>query len=263
MFPRLVDFGSFEILGRTFHPVLHTYGILMFAGFLVGLYVAAKRAPRYGIQPQHIYDLGLYLVIGALVGAKVLLILLDPARFLANPGGFITAGGVFFGGLLGAVGATIWFCRKHGIPVWNCGDLMAPSIACGHGLGRLGCLAAGCCHGAPAEGAPAITFTDPYAHSVTGVPLDIPLHPTQIYEAGLEFALFFFLLWLAPRRQFTGQLFVTWAMVYAVSRFSIEFLRGDPRGFVLDGLLSTSQFVGIWIFAAALISLFVLRRRTA
>ena len=263
MLPRLVDFGSFEILGRSFHPVLHTYGILMFAGFLVGLWVAAKRAPRYGIQPQTIYDLGLWLVIGALVGAKALLILLDPSRFLANPGGFITAGGVFFGGLLGAVGATIWFCRKRGIPVWNCGDLMAPSIACGHGIGRLGCFAAGCCYGTPADGLPSVTFTDVHAHSVTGVPLNVELHPTQLYEAGLEFALFFFLLWLAPRRTFTGQLFLTWAILYAVSRFSIEFLRGDPRGFVLDGLLSTSQFVGIWIFAAALISLFVLRRRTA
>ncbi len=263
MFPRLADFGSIEVLGRSFHPILHTYGILMFAGFLLGLYVAAKRAPRYGIQPQHIYDLGLYLVIGALVGAKVLLILLDPARFLANPGGFITAGGVFFGGLLGAVGATIWFCRKRGIPVWNCGDLMAPSIALGHGIGRLGCFAAGCCYGTPAEGLPAVTFTDVYASSVTGVPLNVPLHPTQLYDAGLEFALFFFLLWLAPRRKFVGQLFVTWGILYAVSRFIIEFFRGDPRGFVLDGLLSTSQFVGIWIFAAALISLLVLRRRAA
>lgn len=263
MFPRLVDFGSFEVLGRTFHPILHTYGILLFAGFLVGLWVAAKRAPRYGIQPQSIYDLGLWLVIGALVGAKVLLILLDPARFLANPGGFLTAGGVFFGGLLGAVGATIWFCRKRGIPVWNCGDLMAPSIACGHGIGRLGCLAAGCCYGTPADGLPSVTFTDVYANSVTGVPLNVALHPTQLYEAGTEFALFFFLLWLAPRRKFVGQLFVTWGILYAASRFLIEFLRGDPRGFVLDGLLSTSQFVGIWIFAAAVISLLVLRRRTA
>ncbi len=132
-----------------------------------------------------------------------------------------------------------------------------------HGIGRLGCFAAGCCYGIPAEGLPAITFTDVHAHAVTGVPLNVPLHPTQLYEAGLEFALFLFLLWLAPRRKFQGQLFLTWAIVYPVSRFMIEFLRGDPRGFVLDGLLSTSQFVGIWIVAAAVISLLVLRRRTA
>ena len=110
---------------------------------------------------------------------------------------------------------------------------------------------------------PSVTFTDVYASSVTGVPLNVALHPTQLYDAGLEFALFFFLLWLAPRRKFTGQLFVTWGILYAVSRFIIEFFRGDPRGFVLDGLLSTSQFAGIWVLAAALISLLVLRRRTA
>ena len=111
---------------------------------------------------------------------------------------------------------------------------------------------------------PAITFTDVYANSVTGVPLNVPLHPTQLYEAGLEFALFFFLLWLAPRRKFQGQLFLTWAhRLSGIGRFIIEFFRGDPRGFVLEGLLSTSQFVGIWIVAAAVISLLVLRRRTA
>lgn len=263
MFPRLADFGSFEILGTTFHPVLHTYGILMFTGFLLGLYVAAKRAPRYGIQPQSIYDLGLWLVIGALVGAKALLVLLDPARFLNNPGGFLTAGGVFFGGLLGAVGASIWFFRRRGIPVWNGGDLMAPSIALGHGIGRLGCFAAGCCYGLPAEGLHAVTFTDVHAHAVTGVPLNVALHPTQLYGAGLELGLFFVLLWLAPRRRFAGQLFLTWAIAYPIGRFVIEFYRGDPRGFVLDGLLSTSQFVGIWIVAAAVISLLVLRRRAA
>ena len=263
MFPRLVDFGSIELLGRTFHPVLHTYGILMFAGFLAGIYLAAKRAPRYQIQPQTIYDLGLWLVVGALVGAKALLVLLDPERFLSNPGGFLTAGGVFFGGLLGAVGATIWFFRRRGIPIWHGGDLMAPSAALGHGIGRLGCFAAGCCYGLPAEGLPAVTFTDAHAHAVTGVPLNVPLHPTQLYEAGLEFALFFFLLWLAPRRRFAGQVFLTWALIYPAARFFIEFLRGDPRGFVLDELLSTSQFVGIWIVAAALISLLVLRRRAA
>lgn len=263
MFPRLVDLGPLEIFGRTFHPVLHNYGLLMFAGFALGIWVAAKRAPRYGIAERHIYDLALYLILGALIGAKLLLIFLDPARFWNNPWGFLSAGGVFFGGLLGAVAATIWFCRSRGIPVWNVGDLMAPSIALGHGCGRLGCFAAGCCYGIPSESLPAVTFTDVYANSVTGVPLDTPLHPTQLYEAGLEFGLCVFLLWLAGRRRFEGQLFLTWTLAYAVGRFAIEFFRGDPRGFVLDGLLSTSQFVGVWIVAAAGIALLVLRRRTA
>ena len=263
MFPRLFDPGAFEIFGRSFHPVLHTYGILMFLGFVLGLYVAAKRAPAHGIAARHIYDLGIYLIVGALVGAKVLLILLDPGPFWNDPLGFLGEGGVFFAGLLGAVAATVWFFRARGIPVWRGGDLMAPSVALGHGIGRLGCFAAGCCYGLPHDHLPAVTFTDIYANSVTGVPLGEPLHPTQLYEAGLEFALFGFLLWMAPRRRFAGQLFLTWALAYSVGRFVIELYRGDPRGFVLDGLLSTSQFLGIWIVAAAVVSLLVLRRRAA
>ena len=159
--------------------------------------------------------------------------------------------------------ATVWFFRSRGIAVWNGGDLMAPSIALGHGIGRLGCFAAGCCYGLPAEGLTAVTFTDVYANSVTGVPLHTAIHPTQLYEAGLEFGLFLFLLWLAPRRRFAGQLFLTWAALYSVARFIIEFYRGDPRGFVLDGLLSTSQFVGVFVAAAAVIAFVALRKRTA
>ncbi len=262
MFPRLVDFGPLELFGRTFHPALHTYGLLMFAGFLAGIWFAARRSGRYGIEARHIYDLALYLIVGALVGAKALLIVLDPVGFFRNPLGFLGAGGVFFGGLLGAVGASIWFFRSRGIPVWTGGDLMAPSIALGHGIGRLGCFAAGCCYGIPSDGLPAVTFTDPYANQVTGVPLHTPLHPTQLYEAGIEFALFGLLLWMAARRRFEGQLFLTWAIVYSVARFGVEFLRGDPRGFVLDGLLSTSQFAGLWILLAALIALRAVRTRT-
>ena len=263
MFPKLFDFGSLEVFGRSFHPILHNYGLLMFSGFLAGLWFAARRSRRYGIQARDIYDLGIYLVLGALIGAKVLLIFLHPARFFADPLGFLSAGGVFFGGLLGAVAAVAWFFRSRGIPVWNGGDLLAPSIALGHGIGRLGCFAAGCCYGLPTEGPTAVTFTDVYANSVTGVPLHTPLHPTQLYEAGTEFALFGFLLWLAPRRRFEGQLFLTWVGVYAVARFLLEFFRGDPRGFMLDGLLSTSQFLGLVLVAAAAVSWMAVRRRTA
>lgn len=263
MFPRLVDFGELELFGRSFHPALHTYGLLLFAGFAVGIWLAGRRAGRFGIEAQQIYDLAIYLVIGALVGAKVLLIFLDPGGFFRNPLGFLGAGGVFFGGLIGAVAASIWFFRSRGIPVWRGGDLMAPSIALGHGVGRLGCFAAGCCYGLPHDGPAAVTFTDVHAHEVTGVPLNTPLHPTQLYEAGLEFGLFFFLLWLSGKRRFEGQVFLTWAVLYAVGRFGVEFFRGDPRGFVFDGLLSTSQFVGLWILAAALIAWRAIRPRVA
>ena len=263
MFPRLLDLGAFELFGRTFHPVLHTYGLLLAGGFVVGIADAARRAPRHGIERKDIYDLALHLFLGAIIGAKALLFLVNPEPFLRNPAALVTAGGVFLGGFLGAMAASIRFFRSRGIPVWEGGDLLAPSIALGHGIGRLGCFAGGCCYGLPAEGAPAVTFTDIYANSVTGVPLHTPLHPTQLYEAGFEFALFGLLLWLTPRKKFAGQIFYLWVGLYAVGRFSIEFLRGDPRGFVFDELLSTSQFLSIWLLVGAVIALLILRRRAA
>lgn len=262
MFPRLVDFGAIELFGRTFHPALHTYGLLLFGGFLVGIWLAARRAGQYCIAARHIYDLALYLIVGALLGAKVLLIVLDPAGFLRNPLGFLGAGGVFFGGLLGAVAASVWFFRSRGISVWTGGDLMAPSLALGHGIGRLGCFGAGCCYGVPTDGPTAVTFTDVYANQATGVPLNTPVHPTQLYDAAIEFGLFFLLLWMAGRRRFEGQIFLTWAILYTAARFGVEFYRGDPRGFVFDELLSTSQFVGVWIVLAALIAWRAVRTRT-
>ncbi len=262
MFPKIADFGPLEAFGMTVHPILHSYGLLLFGGFILGLWVAARRSHRYRIDSRDIYDLGIWLVLGALVGAKALLILLNPERFLQNPLGFLGAGGVFFGGFLGAAAAAIWFFRARGISVWNGGDLLAPSIALGHCTGRLGCFAAGCCYGTPTEGLTGVTFSDVYANEVTGVPLHTPLHPTQLYEAGVELALFGFLLWLAPRRRFEGQLFVTWLALYSVARFFIEFFRGDPRGSPFDGPLSTSQALGIVLLAAAFAIGSVLRRRT-
>ncbi len=263
MFPRIVDFGPIEIFGRSFNPALNTYGILVALGFLAGLYLAGRRAHRYRIPTQSVYDLGIWLIVGAFLGAKVLLILVDPEAFLRNPAGIIRSFGVFFGGFLGAVVAAIWFFSRRRINVFDGGDLLAPSIALGHGIGRLGCFAAGCCYGAPTDGPLAVTFSDIQANAFTGVPLGVPIHPTQLYEAGAEFALCLFLLWFAPRRTFRGQVFFTWLGLYSVFRFLVEFLRDDPRGFLFDGLLSTSQFLGLLLLPAAAIALLVLRRRHA
>ncbi len=263
MFPRIVEFGAIELFGRTFEPALNTYGLLVALGFLAGLWLAGKRAHLYGVQTKDVYDLGIWLIVGAFVGAKILLILVDPEGFLRNPAGIIRSFGVFFGGFLGAVVGAIWFYARRRINVFDGGDLLAPSIALGHGVGRLGCFAAGCCYGLPHDGPVAVTFSDVQANAFTGVPLGVALHPTQLYEAGVEFALAGFLLWLAPRRKFRGQLFFTWLALYATLRFLLEFLRGDPRGFVLDGLFSTSQFLSLLLLPAAVILLLALRRRHA
>lgn len=261
MFPQLFDFGEITVWGRTFHPILHTYGLLLAVGFLVALNLAARRAKSIGVETRMTMDLGLYILISALVGAKLLLVIVNWEHMEHDPWSLLRSGGVFYGGLIGAIVTALWYFRKHRLPAWKMADILAPSIALGHGIGRLGCFAAGCCYGKPTTSILGVTFTSDYAHQIVGVPLGVALHPTQLYEAGAEFLIFGFLLWLSTRKRFDGQVFWTYVGLYAASRFVIELYRGDPRGFVFDGALSTSQLIGLLMLALSLFSLFVLRKR--
>lgn len=261
MFPKLFDFGQVSILGFQFHAILHTYGFLLAAGFLIALKVAATRGRKLGVEANLMMDLGLYILVSALVGAKLLLLIVDWQHYRHDPLSLIRSGGVFYGGLVAAVVTTIWFCHKHQLSVWRMTDILAPSVALGHAIGRLGCFSAGCCYGKPTTMPWGVTFTDPYAREIVGVPLNIPLHPTQLYESLVEFALFGFLVFLAGRKKFDGQVFWTYVALYSVARFIIEFFRGDlERGFVLGGALSTSQLIAILLLAAASFALVALRR---
>jgi phosphatidylglycerol:prolipoprotein diacylglycerol transferase len=170
------------------------------------------------------------------------------------------AGGVFYGGLIGAVLGTAILLRKRGIPFFTFADSAAPSIALGQFLGRVGCLLAGCCWGRHCELPWAITFSDPKANENVGVPLGIPLHPTQIYEAVGTLVLCLLLL-VFERRRYSGETFVRYLFGYAILRFTIEIFRGDPRGSVF-GVMSTSQFIALCLVATAA-AIWALRRKTA
>ena len=152
---------------------------------------------------------------------------------------------MFYGGLIAAVVVALLYLRRHRLPLWTTTDVFAPGIALGHVVGRLGCLMAGCCFGRPTSVPWAITFRDPAALANVGTPLGVPLHPTQLYEAGAEALILVFLLAFERRgRPFPGRTFWSYMLLYGVSRFVIEFYRGDSRGMVFD-VLSTSQFVSV------------------
>jgi phosphatidylglycerol:prolipoprotein diacylglycerol transferase len=149
------------------------------------------------------------------------------------------------------------------MPSWRVADITAPGIALGQAIGRLGCLSAGCCYGKPTQLPWGITFTEPYSAENVGVPLNVPLHPTQIYESIGAFLLFLYLMWRLKQKHFTGQIILEYLGLYAIFRFVIEFYRGDEdRGFMLHGLLSTSQFIGILTVVAAAIAFAYLRSRS-
>jgi phosphatidylglycerol:prolipoprotein diacylglycerol transferase len=248
------------------HPILfslgpltiYSYGVLLAAAYLVGLGMAVRRAKAAGLDGNRVLDLGIWVIIAALVGAKALLFIVDFEHFTSSWTEFtslLRSGGVFYGGLIAAVVVCIYQLRKHRLPLWTSGDLFAPGIALGYMVGRLGCLMAGCCYGRPTDVGWAITFTDPAAALNVGTPLNVPLHPTQIYESAAGLVIFVLLMALERRgRPFPGRTFWMFVLLYAVSRFIIEFYRGDDRGLVFD-MVSTSQAISLVL---APLSLFML-----
>lgn len=253
MYPRLFELGPVTV---------YTYGLLLAAAYLLGLQLARVRAARRGLDANRILDLGIYIIISALVGAKLLLLVTDWSSFRADPRELLTlarSGGVFYGGLILAVVVALGYIARAGLPLWTTCDMFAPGIALGHVIGRFGCLFAGCCYGKPTTKPWGITFTDPFAASNVGTPLGVPLHPTQLYEAGAEFIILLILLWSERKgRPYPGRTFWLYMLLYAVSRFIIEFYRGDDRGMV--GVFSTSQFISILLAPLAIAMLVYLSR---
>jgi phosphatidylglycerol:prolipoprotein diacylglycerol transferase len=237
VYPELFSFGPVTV---------YSYGVLLAVSYLLGLQLARIRATRWGLDKNRILDLGIYIIIAALVGAKALLLVVDFDEFRRGPIDLLAlarSAGVFYGGLILAVGVAFWYIRRHGLPFWTTCDVFAPGIALGHVTGRLGCFAAGCCYGKPTTVSWAVTFTNPLAAANVGTPLGIPLHPTQLYEAAAELLILLVLLGTEQRgRRFAGRTFWAYMCLYAISRYIIEIYRGDPRG-VVFGLLSTSQFI--------------------
>jgi phosphatidylglycerol:prolipoprotein diacylglycerol transferase len=253
VYPELFSVGPITV---------YTYGVLLAASYLLGLRLAMSRAKRWGLDANRVLDLGIYIIIAALVGAKLLLLIVDRDQFLKNPMELLSlarSGGVFYGGLILAVSVAFWYIARHRMPFWTTCDVFAPGIALGHVTGRLGCLAAGCCFGRPTDLPWGITFHNPLAASLVGTPLNIRLHPTQLYEAGAE--LFILLLLLATEKRgkpFAGRTFWAYMLLYAISRYIIEFYRGDPRGTLFG--MSTSQVISLVLAPLALAMLAWLAR---
>src|SRR5512134_2676668 len=132
MYPILFEIGDWPV---------YSYGVLLALAYLVGLQLAVVRARRQGLDATKVMDLGIYLIIAALVGAKLMLLVVDFDYFRRQPGellSLVRAGGVFYGGLLAALGAGLWLVRRYKLPVWTTADMIAPGIALGHIVGRLG-----------------------------------------------------------------------------------------------------------------------------
>jgi phosphatidylglycerol:prolipoprotein diacylglycerol transferase len=246
MWPRLFHIGSYSQA---------TYGVLVALAFLVALSVIARLARRAGLNGDAVVNLGILCGLSAIVGAKIMMFLVDIPYYVHNPGEIFSmaslqAGGVFYGGLIAALIAAVIYMRRHQLPALPTADVFAPGIALGHGIGRLGCFAAGCCWGKPTGLPWGVTFTNPLAQQLVGVPLDIKLHPTQLYESTAEFVIFGILYWRVRRPHAPGAIISLYLVLYSTVRFLVEFVRdhpGEPNPF--GGPLNTSQWISLALAA--------------
>ena len=247
MFPVLLEipvFGGFPI---------YTYGLLVALAFLAGIYWTTREARISGVSKEVVLDLAFYLVLSALIGSRLFYLAAEWRHYLSHPIDALKVwegGLVFYGGLAGAIVATLWYLRQKRLRFLTVTDLFAPGLSLGHAIGRLGCFASGCCHGreAPAHWW-SVTFPD-IPRSLA--PHGIPLYPTQLIEAALSLLIFFVLLAVRRKKRFTGQLFLTYLLFYGISRALLEPLRADQaRTFIIPAWLSLSQLIGLALVLVA------------
>lgn len=242
------------------HPVLfklgsltiYSYGFLIAVGVVCGVaYLAVRGKKEVGLTFDQANNLFLLIFIAALVGGKVFLFFENPSSYLENPRRLFTGSGfVFYGSFLFAVPTMLWFFRRNKLPVYQMLDIMAIVTCLVHMFGRMGCFMAGCCHGKPTTSWFSVIFTDPACQAE---PLNTPLYPTQLMEAGFILLVMVLLLFIRQRKQFHGQLFALYLLLYALGRFVLEYFRGDEvRGFVIQDYVSHSQFIALIIFGVSL-----------
>lgn len=242
MYNDLFSIGQFTI---------HGYGLMIGIGVLAALIVGDMRAKKRGMDGDLIYGMTIAAVVLGFLAARILFIITDWNAFIKDPMSYITgAGFVVFGGLIGGVLTVIGYCKIKKVSSIDYMDLMAPSVALAQGFGRIGCLLAGCCYGKETTSPIGIVF----AHSEYA-PNGVRLLPTQIISSIGDFLIAAILIMYAKKKRKRGQVLFLWLALYSAGRFVVEFFRDDPRGNV--GVLSTSQFIGIWIFLLTLVGFFV------
>lgn len=242
MHPILFHLGPFTV---------YTYGVLVAAGFVAGLWYAYRQAPRAGLDRRKIWNLGIYGILVALAVSKLWLVFSNLGYYVAYPRAILSvatieSGGVFYGGVIGGLVWVLLYTHFQKMPFLSVLDVSAAGVALGHAIGRLGCFAAGCCYGKPTSMPWGVTFSSSVAARLSGTPLHVALHPTELYESAAEFLNFLLLIWLGARQKFSGQLIGAYFILYGIERGTIEFFRGDPgRTMMFHDSVSLMQFVSI------------------
>lgn len=244
------------------HPILfeigdltiHTYGFMIMIGAFMGyLYMAKAAKKELGIEPDHVQTLAVYIIFAAFIGGKLFFYFEKPDFYFNPPSNMLKnfrQGFVFYGSLIFAVPIAIWYFRKMKWPVWSFMDLLAITGTIVHVSGRMGCFFAGCCYGLPTEAPWGVSFSDDITQAR---PMHTDLHPTQLYEVFNILVIMGVLFLLKRHKRFEGQLFLIYVILYSIGRSIVEVFRGDlRRGFIIEDILSHSQFIALLLIAASL-----------
>ena len=233
----------FEVLGLK----VHSYGAMLVVAFFVGLALARKRAPKFGIGKEQVYDAGFWALIVGILGARVLFILQSLPSYLSRPEDIWTLqfqGLTSFGGLIGgALGLLIWskLAKKRPVLIF---DVFAAAFLLAHPIGRIGCLLNGCCYGGHCD--------LPWGIHVTGQ--EGIFHPAQIYDGILNLAALGVLLALERRSMFPGKSISLFLILHGLTRFIYEFWRAGTTSTYLPGTpITDAQAAALFmVFAGAL-----------
>jgi phosphatidylglycerol---prolipoprotein diacylglyceryl transferase len=262
MLPVLVKLGPLTV---------HTYGLMMAIGVGLGLWFLYVQATKQGLDAPLLLDAAFYTIIVSLFGAKLILFIGNFSYYVSYPKELFSlarSGGVFQGGLTFGVIFAFWYFRRKKIPIWKAGDIVSAALALGHGFGRIGCFAAGCCYGNSCDVPWGVTFHSEYAHNLTGVPIGEKIHPVQLYEACLNFLNFAVLFLVLKKKKFEGQVFGLYIINYSIIRFIVEYFRGDhaDRAYLIQGptplaSLSYPQAYCILGLAAGVVFSLIMKKR--
>lgn len=228
---------------------LYGYGLMIAIGVVLAFIVAEKRAPKKSLDADSIWSLGIWCAVGGFLGAKLLYVITEWKSLFSGSLGLrdILYGFVVYGGIIGGILAGYLYCKVKKLNFLKYFDIVMPSIALAQGFGRIGCFLAGCCYGRETDAWYGMEFNNSVYYNMVGV----KVIPTQLIMSAANFIHFFLLIYLANKTYKAGKDGVIagcYLLFYSIGRFLIEFLRNDPRGGV--GVLSTSQFISLFIFAA-------------
>src|SRR5688572_29468410 len=245
--------------------VVYAYGFFIFLGMLFAYFYLKSEWQKKSLGTIAVNEVFLLSIGGVFLGGKIFYFLESPGFFLRHPQAFLQtmgSGFVFYGSFLVTIPLLIYYFKKRNLNPWEQFDLAGICGAMVHGFGKIGCFMAGCCYGKVSNDSwYSVEFSNPQS---SARPLNQPLYATQLWDALLIFSILAIMLIVKPKKQFHGQLFLIYTILYASGRFLTENFRGDEaRGFLFDGLLSHSQFMAIIIISFCLLIYYYRRRNVA